>query len=62
MPEGDAVRRTCAQLESQLAGHRLTVAELRWPSVAGHDLRATSVVEVAAYLSLIHISEPTRPY
>jgi endonuclease-8 len=39
MPEGDAVRRACAQLEQHLAGAPLTVAELRWPTLAGTDLR-----------------------
>lgn len=49
MPEGDTVRRACAQLEHHLAGQPLTVAELRWPTLAGTDLRGTTVVTVAAY-------------
>ncbi len=49
MPEGDAVRRACAQLEQHLAGAPLTVAELRWPTLAGTDLRGRTVTEVPAY-------------
>lgn len=49
MPEGDAVRRTCAQLTTHLVGAPLTVAELRWPTLAGSDLRGLTVVAVPAY-------------
>jgi endonuclease-8 len=49
MPEGDTVRRACAALERHLKGAPLNVAELRWPTLAGTDLRGRSVREVAAY-------------
>lgn len=39
MPEGDTVFRTAARLHEALAGQVLTVADLRWPSLATVELR-----------------------
>jgi endonuclease-8 len=48
MPEGDTVRRTAQRLDAALAGSVLVRAELRWPSVAGVDLRGRQVLHTAS--------------
>ncbi len=50
MPEGDTVRRTADRLNRALAGERLTVVDLRWPSVAtaGGDLVGRTTLEVTS--------------
>ncbi len=49
MPEGDVLRRTAARLDRALAGHRLTRADLRWPSAATVDLRGRTVLGTRPY-------------
>lgn len=46
MPEGDAVRRTCARLQEALAGRTLLAAELRWPGLSTADLTGAVVAGV----------------
>ncbi|MBL8930227.1 MAG: Fpg/Nei family DNA glycosylase [Kineosporiaceae bacterium] len=48
MPEGDVVWRTATRLNSALAGHEVTVWDLRWPSLATTDLRGSTVIEVVS--------------
>lgn len=48
MPEGDVVWRTAQRLHAALAGHRLTLWELRWPSLATTDLRGGQVLDVVS--------------
>ncbi len=49
MPEGDSVLRTARSLDRALAGAVLVRAELRWPTVAGADLRGRTVLGTATY-------------
>ncbi len=48
MPEGDVVWRTADRLHAALAGRELSVADLRWPTLATHDLTGRDVLEVVA--------------
>ena len=48
MPEGDTVWRTAHRLHLALAGHVVTVCDLRWPSLATVDLRGATTTEVVA--------------
>ena len=48
MPEGDTVWRTAHRLHQALAGHVVTVCDLRWPSLATVDLRGATTTEVVA--------------
>jgi endonuclease-8 len=48
MPEGDVVWRTAARLNAALAGRRLIVTDLRWPSLATTDLRGREVLQVVS--------------
>ena len=48
MPEGDIVWRTAHRLHLALAGHVVTVCDLRWPSLATVDLRGATTTEVVA--------------
>lgn len=48
MPEGDTVWRTARRLHEALAGEPLTLADLRWPSLAAADLRGAATSEVVA--------------
>jgi endonuclease VIII len=48
MPEGDTVWLTAKRLHHALAGHVLTVADLRVPQLATLDLRGTTVTEALA--------------
>jgi endonuclease VIII len=48
MPEGDVVWRTAARLNTALGGRRLTVSDLRWPSLATTDLTGREVIEVVS--------------
>ncbi len=48
MPEGDTVYRACERLHAALAGHVLTLAELRVPQLATVDLVGLRVNEVVA--------------
>lgn len=55
MPEGDSVFQTARRLHTALAGHELTVADLRWPSLASADLVGdTTVAVVAVGKHLLH--------
>lgn len=47
MPEGDALVRTARRLDEALAGQRVVLAELRWPSVGGLDLTGRTVLGTA---------------
>lgn len=46
MPEADSVWRAAHRLNSVLSGTALLQAELRWPKIAGADLRGWRTVEV----------------
>ena len=48
MPEGDTVWRTARRLHQALAGQVLTIADLRWPSLATADLRGATTLEVVS--------------
>jgi Formamidopyrimidine-DNA glycosylase N-terminal domain len=48
MPEGDSVFQTARRLHAVLAGHELSIADLRWPSLATADLVGDTTVEVVA--------------
>ena len=48
MPEGDTVWRTAARLHEALAGQVLTVADLRWPSLATVELTGATTTQVLA--------------
>jgi endonuclease VIII len=48
VPEGDVVLRTARRLHEALAGHDLTVVDLRVPSLATVDLTSHQVQEVVA--------------
>ena len=48
MPEGDSVYQTAQRLNAGLAGQELTLADLRWPSVATADLLGDVTVEVVS--------------
>ncbi|HEY6797702.1 MAG TPA: DNA-formamidopyrimidine glycosylase family protein [Kineosporiaceae bacterium] len=48
MPEGDVVWRTAERLNAALAGRRLTVSDLRWPSLATTDLTGREMIEVVS--------------
>ncbi len=48
VPEGDTVWRTAHRLHLALAGHVVTVCDLRWPSLATVDLRGATTTEVVA--------------
>lgn len=48
MPEGDSVFQAAHRLHAALAGEVLTVADLRWPSLATADLVGDTTVEVVA--------------
>ena len=48
MPEGDSVFQTARRLHATLAGHKLSIADLRWPSLATADLVGDTTVEVVA--------------
>jgi endonuclease-8 len=48
VPEGDVVLRTARRLHAALAGRKLIIADLRWPSLAGENLVGLEVLEVAA--------------
>ena len=48
MPEGDSVFQTAQRVNAVLAGHELTFADLRWPSLATVELVGDTTVEVVA--------------
>lgn len=48
MPEGDTVHQTAVRLHAALAGAPLTVADLRWPSLATVDLVGDTTIEVVS--------------
>ncbi len=48
MPEGDSVFQTARRLHAALSGHELTIADLRWPSLATADLVGDTTIEVVA--------------
>ncbi len=48
MPEGDTVWRTATRLHEALAGVPLERAELRWPTLAGADLRGATTLQVSS--------------
>ncbi len=48
VPEGDAVRRTAAQLDDALTGHVLTVSDFRVPRFATVDLSGRTVLGTVA--------------
>ncbi len=48
MPEGDVVWRTADRLHAALAGRRLSLSDLRWPSLATVDLTGRTVLDVTA--------------
>ena len=48
MPEGDSVYQAARRLNAALAGHRLELGDLRWPSLATVDLAGDTTVEVVA--------------
>jgi endonuclease-8 len=59
MPEGDSVFQTARRLHAALSGHELTIADLRWPSLATADLVGDTTIEVVA--SGKHILIGSRP-
>jgi endonuclease-8 len=48
MPEGDTVFQTARRLHAALAGHKLVVADLRWPSLATAELVGDTTLEVVS--------------
>ena len=48
MPEGDSVYQTAWRLQAALAGHELSIADLRWPSLATADLVGDTTIEVVS--------------
>ena len=48
MPEGDSVFQAARRLHAALSGHELTIADLRWPSLATADLVGDTTIEVVA--------------
>lgn len=49
MPEGDVVARVARALTENLAGQKVTSAELRWPNLAGIDLSGWLIGETTSY-------------
>ncbi|MCL1871468.1 MAG: Fpg/Nei family DNA glycosylase [Promicromonosporaceae bacterium] len=49
MPEGDVLKLTAERLGTALGGSPLVRAELRWPGIAGADLRGRTLLESVAY-------------
>lgn len=49
MPEGDTVLAAANRLHKVLAGHKLTRADLNWPTAPPHALLGREVLEVGAY-------------
>jgi endonuclease VIII len=49
MPEGDTVWRTAHRLNAALAGEPLTMADLRWPTLATAELSGDTTLEVVSH-------------